>query len=150
MCTLGQWSKQYLKLFGSGLLKKSTPRASFWTVHRAEFFFAVAATIFWKCDIGSALKKAFPVFPGNLVCCFTPSKKRWFSSHPLSSHHLTRGVITVLHHALWRVCDKKVICVLGHCGVDTLHICTFEKDSMFCLFALHHHGHTDSALGFCQ
>ena len=33
-------------------------------------------------------------------------------------------VVTALHRALWRICKNKVICVLGHCGVDTSHVRT--------------------------
>jgi len=44
---------------------------------------------------------------------------------------LVNGVVTASNHALWRVLSNIMIWLLGHFWVDTPHINTFERDSVF-------------------
>jgi len=88
---------------------------------------------FWKRYVSSASEKAFPFFFGEFGCCFTPSKTRCFITRKLTCS-LSTVVVTAPHHTLSSICKNKIICVLGHCGVDTSHVRTSEGHCVFCWF----------------
>ena len=63
---------------------------------------------------------------------------------------MTTSVVTAPHCALWCVCENKVVCELGHCGVDTPQLRISEGVFIFCLFVLNRHGHADVPVQFFQ
>jgi len=119
-------------------------------IARSAVLCVASAARFWKHDISSASDQAFSGVLGQIFVALLTSKRcvlvpiNWLTPCQLmSSQRCT---------ALWRVYKHQVIYVLGHCGVDDPHTRTPEVYSIFCMFALHRHGHADGhgQVGCCQ
>jgi len=95
----------------------------------------VPITILWKCNISSTSEKAFPGVFGNFFVANLHQKKRCDETQKCTCV-LSTGVVIASCHALWRVLSNKVIWVLGHCRLKTLHIHTSEWDSLFQVFQI--------------